>query len=200
MTWRASVACPVEGLAEDYRVVVFDRRGHFRSTGDPGGCAPISRHAADVGQLVCELSAGPALVFGTSAGGVIALATAAEHPDVVAGMVVHEPPVVGPLPDAAEWLAFADEVYELNRSEGPLAALNHFASGIGGAPLAALPPELEREWDLLFRLEWRHVYGLWAQARPRYAAAHRAAASSRGRRGEPRQLPRAHRARAGRAP
>ncbi|WP_033400367.1 alpha/beta fold hydrolase [Actinokineospora enzanensis] len=143
-------------LADEYRVLTFDRRGHFGSAGSTVADLSMSRHAADVRALLDEVGGGPALVFGSSAGAVIGLALVAEHPEVVAGVVAHEPPVVGLLPDAARWSGFAAEIGELYRVEGVGAAYARFAGTIGGGGLSV---ELEREWDVLFRCEWEHIMG-----------------------------------------
>ncbi|MEV0298622.1 hypothetical protein [Nocardia sp. NPDC050710] len=60
-------------------------------------------------------------------------------------MVAHEPPYFAILPDAADQLAFVDEVYRLFRTEGMGAASAHFLAGIGGTMKglpdpATLPP------------------------------------------------------------
>jgi pimeloyl-ACP methyl ester carboxylesterase len=84
----------VPALAEQHRVIVYDRRGHSRSGSRP---APIvghlKRQAEDAAELLGKLSATPATVIGWSSGGVIALCLALEHPELVTRLVVCEPPL-----------------------------------------------------------------------------------------------------------
>lgn len=83
----------VPGLAESFRVVTYDLRGHSRSERPPG---PVlrSRHEDDLTDLIAALEAGPATIAGNSYGAAIALGLAARRPELVAGVVAHEPPLV----------------------------------------------------------------------------------------------------------
>ncbi len=77
-------------LSRRHRVITYDRRSFGNSHGD----APrdLTTHAVDVASLVRECGA-PATLVGWSIGGVIAIEVAAQHPDLVAGMVLLEPPL-----------------------------------------------------------------------------------------------------------
>lgn len=85
--------------ARGHRTIWYDRRGTGASTRQnwPGGGA--DQHGDDAAELLRQLGAAPAVVLGFSSGGIIALALAARHPDVVAAAVVWEAPVVTVLPD-----------------------------------------------------------------------------------------------------
>lgn len=76
-------------LADRAHVLRFDRRGYGRSVEHPG---PFTM-AGNVGDVVDLLAGHPAVVFGHSYGGDVALAVAATHPDLVTGVVVYEPPL-----------------------------------------------------------------------------------------------------------
>lgn len=91
--------------AAGFEVITYDRRGTGRSGHDdwPGSGAP--QHAADAAALLRTLDVGPATVVGVSVGGVVALAVAAEHPDVVRRVVAWEPPAAGVIPGGAELTA-----------------------------------------------------------------------------------------------
>jgi len=84
----------VPALAEQHRVIVYDRRGHSRSGAKR---APIQGHlkrqADDAAELLRSLGAAPATVIGWSSGGVIALCLALEHPELVTRLIVCEPPL-----------------------------------------------------------------------------------------------------------
>jgi len=76
-------------LDADHRVLRYDRRGYGRSidVGPPGG---IDAHAADLAALV---DGRPAVVFGHSYGGDVALALAERRPDLVRAVVAYEAPM-----------------------------------------------------------------------------------------------------------
>ena len=112
------LAGQAEGLAAaGFEVITYDRRGTGRSGREnwPGGGA--EQHADDAADLLRALSVGPAIVVGLSSGGVIALALAARHQELVDRVVAWEPPAAGVLPygDAitaeimAPVLAYLDE-------------------------------------------------------------------------------------------
>jgi pimeloyl-ACP methyl ester carboxylesterase len=81
-------------LAERYRVVVWDRRGHSRS---PAGDGPGSRSedAEDLARLIEHVSDGPVHVAGNSYGANVTLTLLTERPELVATAAVHEPPLFG---------------------------------------------------------------------------------------------------------
>ena len=88
----------VPGLAEHHRLVSYDRRGHSESE-RPLGQGTFAEDVADLAALVEALDAAPAWVIGNSVGAVIALQLAAVRPDVLRGVIVHEPPLRRHLPE-----------------------------------------------------------------------------------------------------
>lgn len=80
-------------LARTYRVVSYDRRGFSRTGGAPPSRFYVRRHAEDAAALLRAIGAVPAVVVGWSFGGIVALATAIEHADVVERLVLYEPPL-----------------------------------------------------------------------------------------------------------
>jgi pimeloyl-ACP methyl ester carboxylesterase len=74
-------------LTERCRVIALDARGHGGSERRP---ADLSRatHVADAAFAVTELRLPPVVVVGQSLGGQTALLLAAEHPDLVRGLVL----------------------------------------------------------------------------------------------------------------
>lgn len=94
----------VAGLAERVRVTTYDRRGHSESERPPGQ-GSFREDVADLAALIEHLGAAPAWVVGNSSGAAITLQLAATRPDVLRGIVVHEPPLFGVLdersPEAA---------------------------------------------------------------------------------------------------
>jgi pimeloyl-ACP methyl ester carboxylesterase len=80
-------------------VIWYDRRGTGASTRDEWPGSGADQHADDAATLVRDLAAGPAVVLGLSSGGVVALALAARHPQVVAEAIAWEAPALSVLPD-----------------------------------------------------------------------------------------------------
>jgi pimeloyl-ACP methyl ester carboxylesterase len=116
--WGA--ACDL--LAENQRVIVYDRRGFSRSS--PAPDSDYRRDAADAAALLRGLAAAPATVLGWSWGGLVALALAARHPDLVAGLVLVEPSVHLKKHLTLEVLRVVAKVQVLRRLKGevPVAA------------------------------------------------------------------------------
>ncbi len=95
------------------RVIWYDRRGTGASTRDDWPGSGADQHADDAARLLRQLDAAPALILGFSSGGVVALALAARHPELVDEAVVWEAPAVTVLPDGytlqAQMMAGAEE-------------------------------------------------------------------------------------------
>lgn len=86
------------GLADRCRAISYDRRGHSQSE-RPAGSQGIETHSADLATLIDQLDAAPAHVVTSSIGGNIALGMAVQHPDLVASLCLHEPPLLGLVDD-----------------------------------------------------------------------------------------------------
>lgn len=118
-------------LVERFTVVSYDRRGLVRSPLDhPEEAArlEVRDHGEDVHHLLAALTSEPALVFGSSIGGVIGLDLVSRHPEQVRLLVAHEAPVAQLLPEAeqAEIARGQEEVEALHRRAGVLPALRQF--------------------------------------------------------------------------
>src|SRR5262245_11860967 len=118
-------------LAEDFKVIMYDRRAGGRSTmnhPDHFDIAQQSRDAVAVLQAVGETSA---FVLGNSSGAVIALDIATTYPTSVIAIVAHEPPLARVHPDSVKWQSFFQNVHSLWRRFGPAIAMLKFSFGIG---------------------------------------------------------------------
>ncbi|GIO29310.1 MULTISPECIES: alpha/beta fold hydrolase [Paenibacillus] len=113
-------------LADEYQVITYDRRGNSRSTRNEPQNFEVSQQARDAVAVLEAVGHPSAYVFGNSGGAVFALELAARHPQAVKAMVVHEPPVVRLLPDAAKWQRFFANVYRTSFRFGVQAASFRF--------------------------------------------------------------------------
>lgn len=87
-------------LASGRTVITYDRRGNSRSRWT--GVTSLEQQADDAVALLRHLGVAPAIVFGTSGGAIIALKLATRSPEAAREVIVHEPPFMGALPDAAQ--------------------------------------------------------------------------------------------------
>lgn len=87
-------------LAPERRVIAVDLRGRGRSQRDPRGAAGYTPlvELDDVLRLIDQAALGPAVVIGTSRGGILAMLMAATRPDLLRGVVLND---IGPELDPA---------------------------------------------------------------------------------------------------
>ena len=110
----------------DRTVVAYDPRGIGRSVRkDTSDQRTPQMHADDLHALVVALGPGPVDLFASSGGAVNALALVAAHPDDVATLVAHEPPLLAFLPDADHAFAAESGVQLAYRERG-------FGAGMAG--------------------------------------------------------------------
>jgi pimeloyl-ACP methyl ester carboxylesterase len=91
----------VPGLAEAFRVLVYDRRGHSRSE-RPDAPGSVDDDGDDLAALLEALGLAPAHVVTNSFGGNIALRLATRRAEVFRSLSCHEPPLWCLLEDDAE--------------------------------------------------------------------------------------------------
>ena len=115
-------------LAPTFSVITYDRRGFGQSklVGEQDYSVRLATDAADVAALIANAGKGPATVFGSSSGGVVALQFATDHPKSYSQVLVHEPAAMRVLPHAEEHLAVTDELYAAFHSGDPQAAMGRF--------------------------------------------------------------------------
>jgi pimeloyl-ACP methyl ester carboxylesterase len=144
-TWRLVA----QALAESFRVVTFDRRGHSGSE-QPDGQGSVHEDVADLAALIEQLRLGPTWVVGSSFGGSITLRLAAERPDLLRGVIAHEPPLLSLLagnPEMVPLLEAARErvaavVERIVSGDHPGAAEQFVETvALGPGAWAQLPPE-----------------------------------------------------------
>lgn len=119
-------------LENSFTVISYDRRGNSRSTGRTEAQTTIREQAQDAKALIDELADGRALVFGNSGGAIIGLELTAAFPAAVRGLIAHEPPVVGLLPDVNPDRDFFDKMLAVAEDEGVTAAGARFVQSVRG--------------------------------------------------------------------
>ncbi|MEO3998258.1 3-oxoadipate enol-lactonase [Mesorhizobium sp. CAU 1732] len=77
----------VRTLGDDYRIVLYDKRGHGLSEATPAPYA-MTDHVGDLAALLDHLGIEKAAVIGLSVGGLIAQGLAATRPDLVSALVL----------------------------------------------------------------------------------------------------------------
>jgi pimeloyl-ACP methyl ester carboxylesterase len=132
-------------LAGDFTVVTYARRGFVGSPVD-GPIDDANRIAADVEDavaLIARHGGGPACVFGSSSGAIVALDLVARHPDRVSTAVVHEPPILELLDDPGAWADRLAGIFATYETAGLWPAMAQFGQAVGLGGPAAPPPGAE---------------------------------------------------------
>ncbi|WP_035697057.1 alpha/beta fold hydrolase [Glycomyces tenuis] len=137
-------------LADRYRVVAMSSRvaSAARADAAPGEQHPAV-HAEDALGLIEALFDEPPIVFGSSSGAITALALSARHPERVRLAVVHEPPLVGLLPDAEHHRAALESVRAAARAHGGAEAMKAMAAAMAAPGTDSAAPALRHTGDWL---------------------------------------------------
>jgi len=138
----------VPQLADSFRVLTYDRRGHSESEA-PSGQGSVREDVADLAALIEQLELGPAWVAGNSFGASITLRLAGQRPDLLRGITVHEPPLFSLLADDPAAAALLEEydqtiadVAEQIASGDHASAAERFAEEVAGpGTWTQFPPE-----------------------------------------------------------
>jgi pimeloyl-ACP methyl ester carboxylesterase len=126
--WQYSYVADI--LADEYKVITFDRRANGRSTMNSPVNFEISQQSRDAVAVLRAAGEEKAILFGNSSGAVIALDMASTQPQAVLAVVAHEAPVPRVLPDAKKWQRFFAGVYATGFQLGPSMAALRFMLGI----------------------------------------------------------------------
>jgi len=141
----------VPHLAASFRVLTYDRRGYGESE-RPSRQRSVHENVADLAALIEHLGLAPAWVAGQSFGGNIGIRLAAERPDLLRGITVHEPdlfslvaddPAVAPMLEEFDQLVAA--VVERIASGDHAGAAEQFVEeGLGEGLWSRFPPEFRQ--------------------------------------------------------
>ncbi len=123
----AQFATVADELARDHTVITYDRRANSRSARPAAWrTTSIEEQVADAAAMV-QLAQGPAVVYGSSVGAIVALELARTQPQLVTTALLHEMPLMSVLADPAPVAAAIGEVLEPAFARGgPDAALEAF--------------------------------------------------------------------------
>ena len=117
-------------LADEYKVITYDRRGNARSTMNDPQNFEISQQSRDAVAVLRAAGETSAFVFGNSSGAVIALDMAKTQPQAIRAVVAHEAVIPRMLPDAKKWQQFYARVYLTAFRFGSSLAALQFLFGI----------------------------------------------------------------------
>ena len=93
-------------LSPDARVIRYARRGYGASGApEPYSATTVMEQGEDLASLLAALNLSGALAVGEGFGALIALDVARRHGGMLAGLVLHEPPLLAFVPDAARVLS-----------------------------------------------------------------------------------------------
>jgi 3-oxoadipate enol-lactonase len=138
-------ALQVPALADRYRVLTYDVRGHG-STSRPRGPYSVTQFARDLALLLERLGLRPAHVVGISMGGMIAFQLAVDRPDLVRSLViVNSGPALVPA-TPAEHLAVWSRI-AIAKLRGPAAMAGILAPRLFPSPdQEGLRREFAKRW------------------------------------------------------
>ena len=107
--WQYSYVADI--LADEYKVITYDRRANARSTMNDPQNFEISQQSRDAVAVLHAAGETSAFVFGNSSAAVIALDMAKTQSQAVRAIVVHEAPLARIHPKAVKWQRFFAGVY-----------------------------------------------------------------------------------------
>jgi pimeloyl-ACP methyl ester carboxylesterase len=126
--WQYSFIADI--LADEYKVITYDRRANARSTINDPQNFEISQQSRDAVAVLRAAGEDSAFVFGNSSGAVIALDMAKTQPQVVRAVVAHEPPIPRVHPNAQKWQRFFASCYVTAFRFGSSLAALRFILGV----------------------------------------------------------------------
>ena len=119
-------------LAKKYTVVTYDRRGYTRSTAPENADYSYPAQAEDAACVIRAMQMGPAIIVGSSAGGVVASAAALSAPELVRCMILHEPVCAKDKETGEEWKDLMDQVRACREAHRISKAMMAFIRSMGG--------------------------------------------------------------------
>lgn len=125
--WQYAAAADI--LADEYKVITYDRRANARSTMNIPQNFEIGQQSRDAVAVLRAVGEESAFVFGNSSAAVIALDMAKTQPQAVRAAVIHEAPCARVHPNAHKWQRFFAGVYMMAFRFGTTWAVLRFMLG-----------------------------------------------------------------------
>jgi len=171
----------VESLAERARAISYDRRGWGASSApEDYRRTTIEEQSEDAAVLLESAGAAPAVVAGAGVGAMVALDLLLRRPELVAGTLLIEPPVLQLVPTATEALSHDQRRLEIAAGSGEDVIGLYLSGALPalGAEVSRLPGELtaparQRPRSVVAEMG---ISPAWRAPLPRLAAAERASA------------------------
>jgi len=164
----ANFAAVADALSDEFTVLTFDTPGFSRSSAPPASIHPLLL-AGQIAGLVSSLDLAPATFYGCSSGGIAALSLAADHPEIVRNIVVHEAALVKDVawPEAAR--ARFVQLGNLDDDGIVKACKDWFRNGMNSNPAAwdALGPDYHQRLEKNY-VTWVRRYGSASGEFPSY--------------------------------
>lgn len=142
----------VPHLADSFRVLTYDMRGYGDSK-RPSGQVGSREHVGDLAALIEHLELSPTWVVGQSGGGNIALLLATKRPDLLRGIIAHEPgfgslladdPATAPLLEGFPQLV-AEVIERIKSGDHAGGAKQFVEKGLGEGTWASFPPDFRQD-------------------------------------------------------
>ncbi|HSD23034.1 MAG TPA: alpha/beta fold hydrolase [Solirubrobacterales bacterium] len=133
-----------DALTERARAITYDRRGWGASSAPEGyRRTTVEEQSEDAVALLESAAAAPAVVIGAGVGAIVALDLLLRRHDLVAGMLLVEPPILQMLPVATEALSEDRRRLEMAAATGESVIDLYLSGGLPslGAEVVRLPDE-----------------------------------------------------------
>lgn len=153
-------------LSDKFTVVTYDRRGNSRSARPDGWTkTSIPEQADDAAALIKALGLAPVAVYSTSAGAQIGLDLAIRYPQLLRGVVLHEPPMLSVLSHPEQVMPSIMGVIQKGmQAKGPPGGIEAFLRMVAGdAAYDAIDPAVKdrmlKNADVCFNIEFQAFGG-----------------------------------------
>lgn len=126
-------------VAEHARVIAYDRAGIGAS--DPAPQLTVTTQVSDLAAIAEAAGDAPCLLAGHSWGGLLVLLAAAQHPDLIAGLVLIDPA------DEIYWSKLPPEIRRQSTDAGTMIVKRHAAGDLGPVLRESFAPFVSRLTD-----------------------------------------------------
>lgn len=135
----------MDALSGQFTCATFDRRQMSASKAKVNRQFDGPQQARDVLAVIKALGFDKSIIFGNSAGGLIAFQFAVDHPQIVDRLISHEGPTVIHSPDADEHREWVRRLLEIRDAQGIPAAQEEFSKRLIGYDDEGVPKTAKPE-------------------------------------------------------